>query len=106
MKTQSDALAFIASAIEVGNARADEFDLEAIANTLHNLTYSWDFSGVDTVIFWAVVLRHVIVTYDDCPYCEGRGYQYNTPSRPSIHNIHTCGDCGGSGIRETHRFQF
>lgn len=98
MKTQADALAFIARAIEAGAANADEFDLPAIADTLYNFAGGWDFDNVSMTTFWTIVVDNVIIARGDCPYCDGMGYRYNTPSRPSIRNTRPCGDCGGSGV--------
>lgn len=60
MKTQASALAFIARAIEAGDASAEDFDLEAIADALHNIAGGWDFGNVYMSTFWHVVADNAI----------------------------------------------
>ena len=56
--TRRDAVDAITTAIAAGDAHADDYDVDGIADRLYDLAGSWDVDQVEPEEFWAVVEAH------------------------------------------------
>lgn len=59
--TRTQAEQHIITSIEAGDATRDEFDIEAIADSLYDIAGgTWDIQHIDHDMFWAVVAEHAL----------------------------------------------
>ncbi|WP_157126061.1 hypothetical protein [Nocardia mikamii] len=66
MFTMETATTYVTGLVEsTGAARATDFDIPAIVNTLHHLVEDWDFDIIDRQTFWAVVASNILAPRND-----------------------------------------
>ena len=61
MHTDSSLRSSIYAALTEGNApngSIDDFDVQAIADEVHQATGSWDLASISDADFWAIVRKH------------------------------------------------
>lgn len=63
MQTREEAKQYVANCINAGEANLDEYNIDQICDSLHDIAESWDLKEVDVDEFWDTITSN---TYDFC----------------------------------------